>query len=84
MKAADYAKALYQMQAKPEHVAGLRQALERRGHRKLMPRILAEYEKLELKARRLKKQKEVLPAEERARVLLELYRKLVATPNQAN
>ncbi len=80
MRAEDYAKALYQLEAKPEHVAGLRAALAQRGHLKLMPRILAEYEKLQLRARRLKKQKEVTPEGERTRVLLELYRTLIATP----
>jgi hypothetical protein len=80
MRAEDYAKALCQLEAKPEHIAGLRDALKRRGHLKLFPRILAEYEKLQLRERRLKKQKEVTPEGERTRVLLELYRTLIATP----
>lgn len=79
MKAADYAKALYEVRATPEHLKGLKQALTRRGHIKLLPHIFAEYQKLELKERRLKKQKEITPEQERTRILLELYRKLVST-----
>lgn len=82
MKAGDYAKALYGMKPKAEHLRGLRAALERRGHVKLMPRILAEYEKLQSRKARLAKQKEVTPEQERTRVLLELYRTLIATPTK--
>jgi hypothetical protein len=82
MQARDYAKALREMGSKPEHLRGLTDALKRRGHQKLLPRILSEYEKLQLHDQRLSKQKLVTPTAERTRVLLELYRKLVATPTK--
>ena len=82
MQAKDYAKALRELGSKPEHLRGLAEALKRRGHQKLLPRILSEYEKLQLREARLSKQKEVSPKEERTRVLLELYRTLVTTPIQ--
>ena len=76
---AQYAKALAQVE-KPS-MASLRAALERRGHLKLLPRIYAEYEKLQLLNERRKKQQEPTAEQERTRILLELYKKLVATPN---
>jgi hypothetical protein len=81
MKAEDYAKALYQLGGKPAHLKGLKEALARRKQLKLLPRILSEYQKLELRAARLATQKKVKPEEERTRVLLELYRTLIATPS---
>lgn len=82
MKAADYAKALRELGSKPQHLAALTQLLKRRGLAKLLPRILAEYEKLELYHRRLAAHKRVAPEAERTRVLLELYRTLLATPTK--
>ena len=72
--AAQYAKALSQID-KPSIVA-LRGVLERRGHRALMPRIYAEYAKLQERRERRERAQVVTPAEERTRVLLELYKKL--------
>jgi F0F1-type ATP synthase delta subunit len=74
-KAAAYAKALYA--AKNPRMANVRAALQKRGHLKLLPHILSEYQKLVLKERRLAEQKKVTPAQERTRILLELYKKLV-------
>lgn len=80
--ATEYAKALYGAAA--EHpqmgtklLANLRTLLERRGHTKLLPRILSEYEKLFLKEERMKRYANPTPEEERTRVLLELYRTLI-------
>jgi hypothetical protein len=84
MKAQDYAKALYQLGGKPAHLKGLKEALKRRKQLKLLPRVLSEYQKLELRDRRLTAQKKVTPAEERTRVLLELYRTLIAAPTSNN
>ncbi|MES2202769.1 MAG: hypothetical protein V4474_00350 [Patescibacteria group bacterium] len=77
--AAQYAKALAEVD-KPT-MASLRAALERRGHSKLLPRIFAEYEKLQLQKERRVKQQTPSKEQERTRTLLELYKKLVATPN---
>jgi hypothetical protein len=78
MLARDYATALHELGGKKEHLAPLKSILERRGHQKLLPRILAEYEKLELGAARLGVHKEETPERRRTRTLLELYRTLVA------
>lgn len=82
--ATEYAQALYA--AAHEHpqmgtklLANLRGLLERRGHLKLLPRILSEYEKLFLKEERMSRYAAPTPEEERTRVLLELYRKLIHT-----
>lgn len=82
--ATEYAKALYA--AANEHpqmgtklLGNLRTLLERRGHTKLLPRILSEYEKLFLREERAKRYANPTPEEERTRVLLELYRKLIHT-----
>lgn len=77
MIAADYAKALYALKPKAEHLQGLKALLKRRGHQKLLPRIYSEYCKLELAAERRKRAAEVTPEAERTRVLLELYRTLI-------
>lgn len=78
MIATDYAKALYELGGKPEHLAPLKSILERRGHVRLMPNILAEYQKLVLHDERLSKHKEDSPERRRTRELLELYRTLTA------
>ncbi|HEV8666876.1 MAG TPA: hypothetical protein VN665_03465 [Candidatus Paceibacterota bacterium] len=79
--AAAYAKAIYDLdKAKfsKEYFANLKNALESRGHRKLLPAILSEYEKLELAAERSKTRSAITPESERNRQLLELYRRLVS------
>ena len=76
MLATDYAKALYELGEKHEHLQGLTEALKRRGHEKLLPQIFAEYKKLVLGAERLAEHKKVTPEKEQTRVLLELYNKL--------
>lgn len=76
--AAQYAKALAGVD-KPS-VAALRAALERRGHLKLLPRIFTEYRKLHEQNERRAKQQTPSAEQERTRILLELYKKLVATP----
>jgi len=76
MIATDYAKALYQLQANARNLPALRALLKRRGHEKLLPRILSEYQKLALQEKRLQVHKKVTPEKERARILLELYRTL--------
>ena len=75
--AQQYAQALAGLD-KPS-VASLRGVLERRGHLKLLPRIVAEYEKAQLEKERRAKAQEVTPEKERTRILLELYQKLVNT-----
>jgi hypothetical protein len=52
-------------------------SLERRGHGKLLPRIFAAYQTLELKAKRRALHTTVTPQKERTRILLELYRTLI-------
>ena len=76
--ATQYAKALYALGDKAT-MPGLRAALRRRGHEKLLPRIYAEYQKLVLQEKRLEHHKRVTPKKERTRILLELYKKLVAS-----
>jgi hypothetical protein len=78
MIATDYAKALYELGGKEEHLAPLKSMLERRGHQKLLPNILAEYEKLSLTKERLALHRHETPERRRTRELLELYRKLTA------
>ena len=76
--AAQYARAVYDLGNKAT-MPGLRAALQRRGHEKLLPRIYAEYQKLVLQEKRLEHHKRVTPKKERTRILLELYKKLVAS-----
>ena len=78
MIATDYAKALYELGGKKEHLAPLAAILNRRGHTRLMPNILAEYEKLVLHDERIARHKEETPERRRTRELLELYRTLTA------
>lgn len=78
MLAKDYAQGLYELGAKKEHLAELTKILKRRGHTKLLPQILAEYEKLVEHDARLLKHKEETPDQTQTRILLELYRKLTA------
>lgn len=79
---AQYAKALRDevLQGKVDAAALLqnfRQALQARGHEKLLPSIYNEYQKLELADERSKKRSAITPESEQTRNLLELYRRLV-------
>lgn len=76
MIAQDYAKALFELE-KPS-TKNLRAVLERRGHMKLLPKIFAEYQKLILQKERTEQYKKVTPQSERTRVLVQLYKKLIA------
>ncbi len=83
----DYAKALYEVlrtsdvpRTSDVQVLGrLRVLLKRRGHEKLLPRIYSEYKKLVLAEHRRTQVATITPEAERTRVLLELYKKLVAS-----
>jgi hypothetical protein len=82
---ADYARALHELVFREpakgsEFIKNLREALKRRGHEKLLPRIFLDYQALEVREARSARHKEVTPEQERTRVLLELYRKLITTP----
>lgn len=81
--AAYYAKALYELgEAHPdktkEYIKNLRAALERRGHEKLLPRILSELQKLDVQAHRTAAHREVTPQMEQTDKLVQLYRHLIA------
>ena len=78
-----YARALYELVEKSEkdngiYLKNLRQALERRGHVKLLPQIFSEYKKLALASERAELHKKITPENEQTRMLLELYRKLTS------
>jgi len=82
--AAAYARALKSLvEQKPDqstaYLANLRGALVRRGHSKLLPRILSEYQRLEAQSERSARYKVITPQMERTRILLELYQKLITT-----
>ena len=82
MPAHDYAQALYELtKVKPakgkEYLSNLKKALVRRGHEKLLPRILAEYEKLVAKEKRAEQFEKLTAKEEQKRILIELYQKLI-------
>ena len=79
-----YARALHDLVAaapakSAEYVAGLRQTLERKGHQTLMPRIYSQYVSLVERKERSRSYAKASPESERTRILLELYRALVAT-----
>ena len=76
MLSKDYAQGLYELGGKPEHLAPLRKVLERRGHLKLLPQVLAQYQKIEEHDARIAKHKEETPEQKQTRTLLELYRTL--------
>ncbi len=78
MIAADYAKALYQLGERVD-IKDLRAALKRRGHERLLPHIYAEYQKLLLAEKRLTLHKHITPGSEQTRVLIEMYKKLIAS-----
>ena len=77
-----YAKALQRAleehpRKKVTYLRSLREALKRRGHGKLLPRIFSEYQMLELKNKRMILHSSSTLQKERTRVLLELYHKLI-------
>jgi hypothetical protein len=77
-----YAKAIFETdksKLSKTYFVNLRKALESRGHQKLLPAIVSEYEKLELAAHRSKMRSTSTPESERNRTLLELYRRLIAS-----
>lgn len=85
--ASSYARALYELSSKnesrsAEYLKGLKSALARRGHEKLLPKIYSEFELLALKQERSKAHSTVTPEQERTRVLLELYKKLTNTSHE--
>ena len=78
-----YARVLHELVEKNPKGAriflkNLREALKRRGHGKLLPNILSEYQKLETAGLRRAMYAEVTPEMERTRVLMQLYKKLTA------
>jgi hypothetical protein len=81
--AASYAQGLYDLTKangpKTEYLASLKEALSRRGHEKLLPKIFTEYQLLALKEERSDAHRSVSPEQERTRQLLTLYKKLIAT-----
>lgn len=79
MIAHDYAKALFELQS--PSVENLRKVLEHRGHMKLLPKIFAEYQKLQLQKERIENYKKETPESRRSRVLVQLYKKLISTTN---
>lgn len=79
-----YARALFLLvedhpQKGLEYLENLRRTLVRRGHGKLFPRVFAEYKKLVLRKERAESRAKETPEQERVRVLVELYRKLIQT-----
>jgi F0F1-type ATP synthase delta subunit len=77
--AEQYAKALYALnEPSADTLQQLRKALARRGHIQLLPRIFDAYKKLQLHDERLTQHKKITPEDERTRILLELYKKLIA------
>ena len=79
--AQQYAQALFSVEGTQARAAAARarELLASRGHLKLLPRVVAEYEKLALMAKRRELRKAPSPETERTRILLQLYRKLVAS-----
>ena len=64
------------------YLKNLTEALRRRGHEKLLQRILSEYQTLELRKERTKAHGTITPEAEQTRVLLELYRKLTQSAHE--
>lgn len=77
-----YAQALYELGASEpsrakEYVANVQKVLARRGHEKLLPRILARLDALEERRKRGERYNRCTPDDARTRTLVELYRTLV-------
>ena len=82
--AASYARALHQLVSSngskgATYIANLRASLAKRGHLKLLPKIVSEYQKLEIAGARAARSSAVTPEKERTRMLLGLYKKLIET-----
>ena len=80
--ASSYARALEELVAQnpakgQSYIKNLRIGLAKRGHSKLLPRILSEYQKLSIEQERSIQHRAVTPEKERVRVLLGLYKKLI-------
>lgn len=81
---AQYAKALYELVQKDppqasKYLENLKMTLNAKGHQKLISGIFAEYQRIEEQKKRLGTYAQTSPAEDRTRILLELYRKLVTS-----
>lgn len=77
-----YARALQELVEKTptrskEFLKNLHTSLERRGHSKLLPQIVSEYQKLELQKKRSAENAKITPQMEQTRILLQLYQKLI-------
>lgn len=82
--AASYARALHQLVSQSPgksstYIANLRASLAKRGHLKLLPKIVSEYQKLDVADVRAARNSAVTPLKERTRILLGLYKKLIET-----
>jgi F0F1-type ATP synthase delta subunit len=78
-----YAKALHELIGEDgtegkTYLENLKAALEKRGHEKLLPQILTEFENLEIAANRVAAAKAQTKEKEQTRVLFELYKKLTS------
>ena len=79
-----YAKALHEVAAgNPGSanicVKNLYAALKKRGHEKLLPRIVKSYEHLDMNNARKTKHARVTPLQRRTHTLVELYKKLIVS-----
>ncbi len=83
-KEAQYAQALFALVSEhpnqgKDYVSNLQKVLASRKERALLPRILAEVERLQEGRRRLAHYHTTTPHDIRSRALVELYRTLIAT-----
>ena len=81
--ASSYARALFELMSKDPakeaiYIKNVHASLQKRGHTKLALAIANEYHKLEVQQERSVHHSKVTPEKERVRVLLGLYKKLVA------
>ena len=79
-----YAHALHELVSKnpaksDDYVKGLKHTLQKKGHQKLTPQIFSQYKQIIEIENRSQKYSQTTPQQERTRVLLELYRTLVAS-----
>ena len=83
-KEAQYAQALFALVSDSptksrEYLSNLEKVLIRRKERQLLPRILAEIERLSEGKRRSEQYRAITPEDIRSRQLVELYRTLIAS-----
>lgn len=83
-KEAQYAQALFALVSdnptkSREYLSNLEKVLIRRKERQLLPRILAEIERLSEGKRRSEQYRTITPQDIRSRQLVELYRTLIAS-----